>query len=480
VSNERAGKIMSGIKKVLELAEKSHAKMVDFKFVDFLGMWQHFSVPLSELDEGSLEDGFGFDGSSIRGWQPIQDSDMVIIPDIETAVLDPFMNIPTISLICTVHDPISKQPYSRDPRHIAKKAESYLKSTGIADTCFVGPEPEFFIFDDIRYSQTANEGFYSIDSDEGPWNSGSGDKQNLGYKPRHKEGYFPVAPTDSQQDLRTEMVLEMQKVGIHVECQHHEVASAGQAEIDMRFSPLLSMADQFMWFKYVIKNVAKRNNKTVTFMPKPIFEDNGSGMHTHLSLWKDGKPLFAGDGYGGLSEMALHFIGGILKHAPALLAFSNPTTNSYRRLVPGYEAPIRLAYSSRNRSAAIRIPMYSSNPKSKRIEFRTPDATCNGYLAFTAMLMAGLDGIQNKIDPGAPLDKNIYKLTPEELSNVPGCPADLDAAINALEADHEFLLKGDVFTEDVIRTWIEYKRENEIAPMRLRPVPFEFALYYDC
>ncbi len=467
------------ISKALSMAEQHKAKMVDFKFVDFPGVWQHFSVPVSELDESSFEEGFGFDGSSIRGWQPIHASDMLIIPDPKTAVMDPFMAEQTMSFICNIVDPITKEPYSRDPRHIAQKAESYLRSTGIADTAFFGPEAEFFIFDHIAFDQTPNGGFYRIDSVEGRWNSGSECEQNLGYKPRYKEGYFPVSPTDSQQDLRTEMVMEMEKVGIHVECQHHEVATAGQAEIDMRFSPLCESGDKLLWFKYIVKNVARRHNKTVTFMPKPIFEDNGSGMHVHVSLWKGDKPLFAGDRYGGMSEMALYFIGGIIKHARALSAFCNPTTNSYRRLVPGYEAPINLAYSSRNRSAAVRIPMYSSSPKSKRVEFRTPDPSCNGYLAFASILMAGLDGVANKIDPGKPLDKNIYKLSPEELKDVAHAPASLDEALKALENDHAFLLKGDVFTQDVIDTWIDYKMTEEVNPMRLRPVPYEFSLYYD-
>lgn len=467
------------IKNAFALADKYGAKMVDFKFIDFPGMWQHFSVPLVELTEDSFDEGFGFDGSSIRGWQEIQESDMLIKADPTTAVVDPFMQTPTLSFICNIFDPITGKQYSRDPRYVAQKAEQCLRATGLADTCYIGPEPEFFIFDDIRFDQKAYEGFYHIDSEEGHWNSGNGSKPNLGYKPRYKEGYFPVAPTDSQQDLRTEMVLEMERVGIHVECQHHEVATAGQAEIDMRFAPLTKMADQFMWYKYIIKNVARRHNKTVTFMPKPLFQDNGSGMHTHVSLWKNNKPLFAGDRYGGLSELALYFIGGILKHAPALLAITNPTTNSYRRLVPGYEAPVNLVYSTRNRSAAVRIPMYSSNPKAKRIEFRTPDPACNGYLAFSAILMAGLDGIARKIDPGQPVDKNIYKLSPEDLKKIPSCPASLDESIAALKSDHEFLLKDGVFTEDVVWTWINYKTENEITPMRARPVPYEFALYYD-
>jgi len=467
------------VQKALRLAEENKAKMVDFKFVDFPGVWQHFSVPISELSLSSIEEGFGFDGSSIRGWQPIHSSDMVIIPDPSTTVMDPFMKEPTVSMIGNIVDPITKESYTRDPRYIAKKAEAYLRSTGIADTAYFGPEAEFFIFDSIRFDQRSNEGYYHIDSDEGFWNSGRDEQPNLGYKPRYKEGYFPVSPTDSQQDLRTEMVLEMGKVGITVECQHHEVATAGQAEIDMRYSPLTVMGDQLLWFKYVVKNVARRHGKTVTFMPKPLFEDNGSGMHVHVSLWKGDKPLFAGDRYGGLSEMALHFTGGLLHHAAAICAFANPTTNSYRRLVAGYEAPINLAYSSRNRSAAIRIPMYSASPKTKRIEFRTPDPSCNGYLAFAAILMAGLDGIQNRLSPGEPLDKNIYKLSPEELKNVKHVPASLDEALKALERDHAFLLRGDVFTQDVIDMWISYKMENEVRPMRLRPVPFEFSLYYD-
>ncbi|MBN1283676.1 MAG: type I glutamate--ammonia ligase [Proteobacteria bacterium] len=467
------------ISRTLKMIEENRAKMVDFKFVDFPGVWQHFSVPVTELDENSFDDGFGFDGSSMRGWQPIHASDMLIIPDPATAVMDPFMNHSTLSMICNIVDPITKEPYTRDPRHIARKAEAYLRSTGIADTSFFGPEAEFFIFDHIAFDQTTNEGFYRIDSEEGRWNSGTDHEKNLGYKPRYKEGYFPVSPTDSQHDLRTEMVLEMEKVGIQVECQHHEVATAGQAEIDMRFAPLVEMGDKLLWFKYIVKNVARRNQKTVTFMPKPLFEDNGSGMHIHVSLWKGGKPLFAGDRYGGLSETAMHFMGGMLKHARALSAICNPTTNSYRRLVPGFEAPINLAYSSRNRSASFRIPMYSSSPKAKRIEYRTPDPSCNGYLAFAAILMAGLDGIQNRVDPGKPLDKNIYKLSPEELKDVGRAPASLEEALDALEQDHAFLLAGDVFTQDAIDTWISYKREHEVNQMRLRPVPMEFSLYYD-
>lgn len=467
-------------KDVLKFTKEKNAKMVDFKFLDFVGIWQHFSVPVDELSEDLFEEGLGFDGSSIRGWQPIHASDMLVIPDPTTAIMDPFSQTPTMSLICNIVDPITKEAYSRDPRNIAQKAEAFLKSTGIGDVAYFGPEPEFFIFDDIRFSQGSNHGFYYIDSEEGAWNSGKEEMPNLGYKPRHKEGYFPVPPTDSQEDIRSEMCMIMEQVGIKVERQHHEVATAGQAEIDMRFDSLVKMGDKLMWFKYIVKNVAKRWKKTVTFMPKPIFGDNGSGMHVHQSIWKGGKPLFAGSGYGGMSEMALYYIGGILKHARALNAFCNPGTNSYRRLVPGYEAPINLAYSSRNRSAAIRIPMYSPSPKSKRIEVRFPDPSCNGYLAFAAMLMAGLDGIQNKISPGDPLDKDIYGLSPEELIKVPSACGSLEEALDALKKDHEFLLRGDVFTKDVIDTWIEYKKEKELDAVRLRPVPHEFYLYYDC
>ena len=467
-------------KEVLQFAKDNGVVMVDLKFMDFPGMWQHFSAPVSELSEDIFDEGLGFDGSSIRGWQAINASDMLVIPDAETAMLDPFTAHPTLSLICNIYDPVTKEAYSRDPRNIARKAEAYLKATGLADTCFVGPEAEFFIFDDIRYDTDYQHSFFYIDSIEGQWNTGREEFPNLGYKPRYKEGYFPVSPTDSYQDLRTEMVLALESCGIVVEAQHHEVATAGQSEIDMKFAPLLKQGDQLMLYKYIIKNVAKNAGKTVTFMPKPIFGDNGSGMHVHMSLWKDEKPLFAGDGYGGLSDMAMYFMGGILKHASALCAFTNPTTNSYKRLVPGFEAPCNLAYSARNRSAALRIPMISPSPKAKRVEIRFPDPTCNGYLAFSAMLMAGLDGIENKIDPGEPMDKNIYALSPEELEGVPSTPASLRAAIEELKADHEFLFKGDVFTPDVVEKWIEYKTENEVDAMTLRPHPYEFALYYDC
>jgi glutamine synthetase len=466
-------------KEVLDMAKESGAKVVDLRFMDFPGLWQHFSVPIRELEESSFEDGFGFDGSSIRGWQPIHASDMLVIPDAATAKMDPFYKAPTLVLICDIVDPVTREPYSRDPRNIAKKADAYLKSSGIGDVAYIGPEAEFFIFDDIRFESTRFGAFYEIDSIEGTWNTGRDEGPNLGYKPRHKEGYFPVPPMDKFQDLRTEMVLTLEDLGIETEAQHHEVATAGQSEIDMRFKPLLQMSDQLMWFKYVLKNVAYRNNHTVTFMPKPLFEDNGTGMHTHISIWNGDRPLFAGDKYAGVSQEALYAIGGILKHARALCAFTNPTTNSYKRLVPGFEAPVNLAYSSRNRSAAVRLPMYSTSPKAKRIEFRTPDPSCNGYLAFSAMLMAVIDGIQNKIDPGDPLDKDIYNLPPEELAEIPSAPGSLDEALEALKTDQEFLLKGDVFTRDAIDMWIDYKTDNEVNDIKLRPHPHEFYLYYD-
>lgn len=466
-------------KDVLGMIEQENIRVVDIRFMDFPGVWQHFTVPVSEVNEGSFEDGYGFDGSSLRGWQPINASDMLVVPDAATAKIDPFYEEPTLVMIGNIVDPITREPYSRDPRHIAQKAEAYLKQTGIGDTVFIGPEPEFFIFDDIRFHSSRNEAFYAIDSEEGIWNSGRDEQPNLGYKPRHKEGYFPVPPMDKFQDIRTEMMLTMEDLGFAVECQHHEVASGGQAEIDMRFKPLLEMGDQMVWFKYILKNVAHMHGRTVTFMPKPLFEDNGSGMHTHVSIWKDGHPLFAGEKYAGLSDEALWAIGGILKHCGALCAITNPTTNSYKRLVPGFEAPINLAYSSRNRSAAVRVPMYSTSPQAKRIEFRTPDPSCNGYLAFSAIMMAVVDGIENRIDPGDPMDKNIYDLPPEELAQIDSAPASLDEALAALEKDHDFLLKGDVFTKDVIERWIEYKMENEVNAIRLRPHPHEFFMYYD-
>jgi glutamine synthetase len=466
-------------KEVLALAKENKAQVVDIRFMDFPGVWQHFTVPIGELEEASFEEGFGFDGSSIRGWQPIHASDMLVVPDPATALMDPFFQAPTLVLIGNIMDPLTLEPYSRDPRNIAKKAEAYLKQTGIGDIAYFGPEAEFFIFDDIRFESGRNGAFYHIDSVEGIWNSGRDECPNLGYKPRQKEGYFPVPPMDKFQDLRTEMLLTLESLCIDIEAQHHEVATAGQGEIDMRFKPLLQMGDQLVWFKYVLKNVAYRNNRTVTFMPKPLYEDNGTGMHTHISIWREGTNLFYGDKYAGLSQMALWAIGGILKHCKALCAITNPTTNSYKRLVPGFEAPVNLAYSSRNRSAAIRIPMYSPSPKAKRIEFRTPDPSCNGYLAFSAMLMAVIDGIENKIDPGDPLDKDIYGLPPEELAEIPTAPGSLEEALDALKNDSKFLLKGDVFTQDVIDTWIDYKITREVNAVKLRPHPHEFMLYFD-
>jgi glutamine synthetase len=464
---------------VFKLIQDEGVKMIDFKFMDFPGQWQHFSVPVTQLEESSFEDGFGFDGSSIRGWKAINESDMLIIPDARTAFIDRFIDVKTLSLICDVYDPLTKEKYERCPRSIAQRAEAYLKSTGIGDTAYFGFEAEFFIFDDVRFDSKEQCSYYYLDSIEGRWNSGRDEMPNLGYKPRYKEGYFPVPPTDHLQDLRNDMTQNLLIAGLEVETQHHEVATAGQSEIDLKFAPLLAAADDMLIFKYVIKNTARLRQKTVTFMPKPIFGDNGSGMHVHQSIWKGDKPLFFGNGYANLSETALYYIGGLLKHAPALCAITNPTTNSYKRLVPGFEAPVNLAYSQRNRSASIRIPMYSSSPKSKRIEFRCPDPSCNPYLAFSAMMMAGLDGIMNKIDPGEPLDKDIYDLEPEELKNVPNTPGSLEESLRALERDHEFLLRGDVFTEDVIQTWINYKIDKEVKPMALRPHPFEFGLYYD-
>lgn len=473
------GKSVSRVQEVLSYIKTNKIQFVDFKFMDFPGQWQHFTVPSSELTADSFDDGFGFDGSSIRGWKSIHESDMLLLPDPETMFFDPFIEAPTLSLICDVYEPATKEKYDRCPRNIAQKAEAYLKSTGLADTAYFGPEAEFFVFDDVRFDSGPNFSFYTVDSIEGKWNSGREENPNLGYKPRYKEGYFPVPPTDQLMDLRNEMVQNLINMGIEVEAQHHEVASGGQCEIDMKFKPLLRAADQLLMFKYVIKNTAKKRGKTVTYMPKPIFGDNGSGMHVHTSLWSKGKPLFAGGGYAGLSETALYFIGGVLKHAPSLLSFTNPITNSYKRLVPGFEAPVNLAYSQRNRSASVRIPMYSNSPKAKRIEFRCPDPAANPYLAFSAIMMAGLDGVLNRIDPGEPLEKDIYDMTPEELKDVPSTPESLGQALKALAEDHEYLLKGNVFTEDVIRTWINYKVEKEIKPMALRPHPFEFEMYFD-
>ena len=472
---------------VMALIKDKGIQAVDLRFVDLPGLWQHFTVSTKEFSADVFDEGIGFDGSSIRGFQQIQESDMLLFPDPSTAFIDPFAAAPTVCIICNVKDPITGESYSRDPRNIAQKAEAYLKSTGIGDTAYFGPEPEFFIFDDVRFGQTYNEGYYHVDASEGFWNAGrvenpdsAGASHNLGYKPRYKEGYFPVPPMDSHQDLRTEMMLTLEQMGVHIEVHHHEVGTAGQAEIDMRFDSLVSMGDKLLKFKYGVKNVARRHGKTVTLMPKPLFQDNGSGMHVHQSIWKGKKNQFFEAGtYGDLSKTALYYIGGLLKHAPALLALTNPTTNSYRRLVPGYEAPINLIYSMRNRSAAVRIPVYSSSEKAKRVECRFPDPTCNGYLAFSAMLMAGLDGIQNRLTPPGPLDKDLYDLPPEELAKIDSTPADLSEVLDALEADHDFLLKGDVFTRDVIETWVAYKRENEVDAIRLRPHPWEFALYFD-
>jgi len=469
---------MSDPKKVMESVKKNEIKLLDLRFTDLPGLWHHVSYPIDQLSESSFEEGFGMDGSSIRGWAAIHESDMLLIPDPATFMIDPFTEVSTAVMVADVIDPVTKQRYDRDPRYIARKAEMYLASTGIADTAYFGAEAEFFIFDNVRFDQREQHGFYFIDAEEGRWNCGR-QENNLGYRPRYKEGYFPVPPTDHYQDLRSEMVMTMQNCGLEVECHHHEVATGGQTEIDLKFDSLVRSADHMMLYKYIVKNVANQYGKTVTFMPKPIFQDNGSGMHTHQSLWKGGKPLFAGDGYAGLSEIALWYIGGLIKHGPALSALIAPTTNSYKRLVPGFEAPVNLAYSRRNRSAACRIPMYSASPKAKRVEFRPPDPSCNPYMAFAAMMMAGLDGIENKLDPGQPLDKDIYDLGAEELAKVPSMPGSLESALDALENDHQFLLKGDAFTEELIATYVDYKRSKEVDAVRLRPHPHEFMLYYD-
>jgi glutamine synthetase len=467
-------------KEVLTLIREKEVKAIDLRFVDFPGTWQHFSIPPHHLEESTFQDGLGFDGSSIRGWQAINESDMLVIPQAETAFIDPFFQETTLVLICSIQDPLTRQDYTRDPRFIARKAVDYMKQSGIADTAYFGPELEFFVFNSARFDQTQNSGYYFLDSDEGAWNSGREENgANLANKIRNKEGYFPVPPQDTLQDLRTEMMLNLLAVGIDVEAQHHEVATAGQCEIDMKFSNLVEMADKVMKYKYIVKNTARKHGKVVTFMPKPIFQDNGTGMHVHTSLWKNNVNLFAGSRYAGLSDMALNAIGGLIKHAPAICAISNPTTNSYKRLVPGYEAPVNLAYSRRNRSAALRIPMYSTNPKAKRIEFRCPDPSSNPYLVFATMLMAVIDGIKNKINPGEPLDKDIYDLEPEELAKVPQAPGSLEESLKHLEKDHNFLLQGDVFTEDAVKTWIHHKRTKEVDAIRLRPHPYEFYLYFD-
>jgi len=464
---------------VLALVREKDVKVVDVRFVDLLGTWQHFSVPAGSLSMESFEEGLGFDGSSIRGWKTIDQSDMLVIPDPESAWIDPFLEEPTLVLNCHVEDCITRKPYGRDPRNVAARAEAYLASTGIADTAYMGPAAEFFLFDDVTFETGPNFAHFMVDSREGHWNSGRDEAGNLGYKIRPKSGYFPCPPNDQLQDVRTQMMLALMEVGVAVEAQHHEVATGGQCEIDMRFDSLLKMGDKLTIYKYIVRSVARRNGLAATFMPKPLFGDNGSGMHCHISLWKGEKNVFFGDLYSGLSQEALWAIGGILRHAPALLAFTNPTTNSYKRLVPGFEAPVNLAYSSRNRSAAVRIPTYSPSEKAKRFEFRCPDATCNPYLAFSALMMAALDGIQNKIDPGKPMDKNIYDLPPEILREIPSTPADLASALDALERDHEFLLRGDVFSTDLVEAWIEYKRTNEVLELALRPHPYEFELYFD-
>jgi len=468
-------------KDVLAFIKQNKLQIVDVKFIDMPGMWQHFSVPAEDFTADAFSEGLGFDGSSIRGFQKIQESDMILIPDANTAIVDPVCEIPTLSIICNVFDPVTRKAYSRDPRYVAQKAEAFLKSTGIGDSSFWGPEAEFFIFDDVRYGGGTNSSFYYVDSTEGNWNTGrKEDGANLGFKIRPKEGYFPVPPNDTFQDLRSEMLLTMRAAGVPAEMQHHEVGTAGQAEIDIRFDTLVRMADHLMVYKYVIKNVARKHGYTATFMPKPLFGDNGSGMHCHQSIWKAGKPVFFdAKGYAQLSKTALHYVGGLLKHAPSLLGLCAPTTNSYRRLVPGFEAPVNLALSQRNRSASCRIPMYSNNPKAKRVEFRCPDPSCNPYLAFAAMLMAGLDGVKNKIEPLAIVDKDLYDLEPEEAAKIQTVPGSLSEALDALEADHDYLLKGDVFTPDLIEQWLNYKRANEVDPIRLRPHPHEFFLYYD-
>ena len=468
-------------KAVIAFARDQGVKIVDFRFSDLLGQWQHFSVPVAELSEALFQEGIGFDGSSIKGFQQIYESDMLLFPDPRTAIVDPVLEVPTLSLICDVVDPVSKARYSRDPRYVAHKAEAHLRASGIADTSYWGPEMEFYIFNSIRFGQGVNEGFYHIDAEEGIWNAGRNGTPNLGFRPRLKEGYFPVPPVDKLQDLRSRITMALIEAGIEVEVHHHEVGTAGQAEIDMRYDSLVSMADKVLLFKYVVKNVCVREGYTATFMPKPLFGDNGSGMHTHQSLWKGGEPLFYDrDGYAMLSDLARWYIGGLLHHAPALLAFAAPTTNSYRRLVPGYEAPIKLAYSARNRSACIRIPTYSERPQLRRLEFRSPDPTANPYLAFSAMLMAGLDGIRRRTEPPSPIEADLYELEGEAAGRVQDLPGSLQEVLAALETDHEFLYEGGVFTEDLVRAWIDLKREREVDPVRLRPHPYEFMLYADC
>ncbi len=466
-------------KEVLAQIRQSEVTTVDLRFMDFPGVWQHFAIPADALTEETFEEGIGFDGSSVVGWRAINEADLLVVPQPETALIDPFTALPTLTMICNIQDPITQQDYTRDPRNIARKAVSYMRSTGLADSCRLAPELEFFVFDQVRFDQDGHQAFYHIDSAEGDWNRGKADGKNLGYKAGSGLGYFPCPPTDSLADLRTEMAQRMAECGIATAAHFHEVATGGQSEIDLLAQPLVEGADQVMLARYIIRNVAHRHGKTATFMPKPLLGDNGSGMHTHFTLWKEGQPLLVGNGYAGLSDLGMHAIGGLLKHAPALCAFANPTTNSYKRLVPGFEAPTKLSYSRRNRTAVIRIPVHSPSPKSRRIEFRVPDSAANPYLLYSAMLMAALDGIQTKTRPGEPLDKDIYDLQPEELADVPATPRSLEASLDALKADHEFLLRGDVFTPDVIDTWIWYKRTHEVEALRIRPHPYEFTLYYD-
>lgn len=470
----------SDIKAVLDLIKQRNIQVVDVKFCDLPGTWQHFSIPASTLDEAMVNEGLGFDGSSIRGFQAINESDMLLMPDLATAFVDPVLASPTLSLTCDVYDPLTMKPYTRDPRFIAFKAEEYLRTTGIATTSCWGPEAEFYIFNSVRFEQNAHEGYYHIDSDEGIWNSGADGKANLGHRPRHKEGYFPVPPTDRLQDVRSTIMLAMLEAGVPIEVQHHEVGTAGQAEIDFRFGTLVQTADRLMLYKYIVKNVCYGHGLTATFMPKPLFGDNGSGMHVHQSLWNDESNLFFDEaGYGLISDLARWYIGGLIAHSPALLALCAPTTNSYRRLVPGFEAPINLIYSQRNRSAICRIPMYSTNPKSKRVEYRAPDPSCNPYLAFSALLLAGLDGIKRKLEPPEPIDEDLYELHGAEKRQIKNTPGSLSEVLTALEQDHEFLLAGDVFTADVIDTWLDLKRSKDVPAIMLRPHPYEFFLYYD-
>lgn len=466
-------------REVIAFIREREVKTVDLRFMDFPGVWKHFTIPAEMLTEEVFEEGLGFDGSSLRGWVKINESDMIVVPQPETLFIDPFRNNVTLAVICNIQDPLTREDYTKDPRNVARKAANYMKFSGIADQAFFGPSLEFFVFDNVQFDQTTHSSFYYVDSVEGFWNSGREERPNLGGKIPHRQGYFPCPPIDQMHDLRSEMMINMMACGLQVESHHHEKSSGGQCAINIRYSDLVQSSDNVLKYKYVVKNAARRHGKTATFMPKPLFDDYGSGMHLHMSLWKQGQNLFAGTGYSGLSEVAEYAIGGILRHAASLCAITNPTTNSYKRLVPGFEAPTRLAYSQRNRSAAIRIPVYSSREEAKRIEYRLPDSSANPYLAFSAVLMAMLDGIKNKISPGMPLDKDIYDMPAEQLVDVPSAPPHLDAALEALEKDHDYLLQGGVFTEDVIETWVEFKRTEEVHAVRIRPHPYEFALYFD-